>query len=230
MSGLLRRLAEQALGRGDAAIRPLARIPYVAPLELATETVAVAPDPDRTPVPREAGEGPHADPGADAGSPTPPEVLVEPRVSQGRTARAQIPAVGGEGDHAERPSHAHIVGTAEPGAIEGVQPSAGDPPADPAPAAPARGPIHLTLPAPLLAPPPPARSPLLGSAPHRTASGPAEVRRLSEPETNEVHVHIGRIEVTAVQEAPPAKKSRARPTRKPMSLDEYLARRTEGRT
>lgn len=40
---------------------------------------------------------------------------------------------------------------------------------------------------------------------------------------NEVHVHIGRIEVTALPEAPAAK-PRAR-GRQPMSLDEYLARR-----
>lgn len=40
---------------------------------------------------------------------------------------------------------------------------------------------------------------------------------------NEVHVHIGRIEVTALQDAPAAK-PRTR-GRQPMSLDEYLARR-----
>ncbi|WP_157633638.1 hypothetical protein [Thioflavicoccus mobilis] len=45
--------------------------------------------------------------------------------------------------------------------------------------------------------------------------------------TPEVHVHIGRIEVTAVQEPAPARRAprRAAPT---MSLDDYLARRRGG--
>lgn len=43
-------------------------------------------------------------------------------------------------------------------------------------------------------------------------------------ETIEVHVSIGRIEVTAVHEAPPLKRQ-APTTARPMSLDEYLARR-----
>ena len=47
-------------------------------------------------------------------------------------------------------------------------------------------------------------------------------------ETTEVHVTIGRIEVTAVQEAPTQKPApRRRPA--PMSLDEYIAGRQGGR-
>jgi len=44
-------------------------------------------------------------------------------------------------------------------------------------------------------------------------------------EPAEVHIHIGRIEVTAVPEAPPP---RRRPAKKqaPMSLDAYLAARS----
>lgn len=49
----------------------------------------------------------------------------------------------------------------------------------------------------------------------------------AEAAGNEVHVHIGRIEVTAVREAPAAR-MRAAKGRSPMSLDEYLARRREG--
>ena len=41
-------------------------------------------------------------------------------------------------------------------------------------------------------------------------------------------MHIGRIEVTALQEAPVAKKA-AKPLRPPMSLDQYLAKRERGR-
>lgn len=47
-------------------------------------------------------------------------------------------------------------------------------------------------------------------------------------EPTEVHVTIGRIEVTAVH-APPAAKRQSEPVNKLMSLDEYLANRQKGR-
>lgn len=63
---------------------------------------------------------------------------------------------------------------------------------------------------------PPPRSTAM-PAPSLAAEGPAEV-----------HVHIGRIEVTAVQEPAPTKRpSKRGPS--PMSLDEYLARRRGSR-
>jgi hypothetical protein len=46
-------------------------------------------------------------------------------------------------------------------------------------------------------------------------------------EPSEVHIHIGRIEVTAVHEAAPPRRLPA-PRPSPMSLDAYLAKR--GRT
>lgn len=49
-----------------------------------------------------------------------------------------------------------------------------------------------------------------------------------ETEVNEVHVHIGRIEVTAVHEKPVSKPSAIPARRQPMSLDEYLAKRQGG--
>jgi hypothetical protein len=52
----------------------------------------------------------------------------------------------------------------------------------------------------------------------------ADRRAQTVEETTEVHVHIGRIEVTAVHEPPPAKPAASR-RRAPMSLDEYLAKR-----
>jgi hypothetical protein len=55
-----------------------------------------------------------------------------------------------------------------------------------------------------------------------------EIHSVGEPETTEVHVHIGRIEVTAVHEAP-TPKAKPSAARKPMSLDDYLARRKEDR-
>ncbi len=47
------------------------------------------------------------------------------------------------------------------------------------------------------------------------------------PEANEVHVTIGRIEITAVH-APTPSKPAPTPVRQPMSLDEYLAKRNRG--
>jgi len=49
----------------------------------------------------------------------------------------------------------------------------------------------------------------------------------AEAESTEVHVHIGRIEVTAVPESSPTRPAR-RPRREPMSLDDYLAQRQRG--
>ena len=48
-------------------------------------------------------------------------------------------------------------------------------------------------------------------------------------ETTEVHVSIGRIEVTAVHEAPQPKRAPAR-SQRALSLEEYLARRKAGRS
>ena len=69
---------------------------------------------------------------------------------------------------------------------------------------------------------------------HTSALNPGAVTQRGKPggavwqspveETTEVHVSIGRIEVTAVHEAPPPKRQ-APATAKPMTLDEYLARR-----
>jgi hypothetical protein len=55
---------------------------------------------------------------------------------------------------------------------------------------------------------------MTNSTPHAVASG----------EPSEVHIHIGRIEVTAVHEVAP-QRLRPVPTPPPMSLDAYLAKR-----
>lgn len=60
----------------------------------------------------------------------------------------------------------------------------------------------------------------------RTDSGRAPAGRFEE--TTEVHVSIGRIEVTAVHEPAPAKPVAPR-RNAPMSLDDYLAKRHGGR-
>jgi hypothetical protein len=67
------------------------------------------------------------------------------------------------------------------------------------------------------------------SRPHqgRQARAPGETRAPDAP--NEVHVHIGRIEVTAVHEPATAKPKARAPGRQPMSLENYLARRDRSR-
>lgn len=58
----------------------------------------------------------------------------------------------------------------------------------------------------------------------RVRSQPMRYLDTKATETNEVHVTIGRIEITAVHAPQPAKPSPS-PGKKPVSLDEYLAKR-----
>jgi hypothetical protein len=70
-------------------------------------------------------------------------------------------------------------------------------------------------------------APLLPVAPSRRLSRPTTQRNTPAPargELNEVHVNIGRIELTAVHDAPRPRREPAR-TRKPQSLEDYLERR-----
>jgi hypothetical protein len=57
--------------------------------------------------------------------------------------------------------------------------------------------------------------------PERVAAEPAADAPLPPPD---VHIHIGRVELTAIAPPQPARREAAN-TRKPMSLDEYLRRR-----
>ncbi|HVR50796.1 MAG TPA: hypothetical protein VMS38_13750 [Pseudorhodoferax sp.] len=61
-----------------------------------------------------------------------------------------------------------------------------------------------------------------------TAAIPTGAQRTqaAAPQETEVHIHIGRIDVTALHEAPRAK-ARPRERAQPMSLDAYLARRKD---
>ncbi|QKE63246.1 hypothetical protein HNE05_07700 [Aquipseudomonas campi] len=76
----------------------------------------------------------------------------------------------------------------------------------------------LPLPAALLSPRPVAPSQAVTAAP--LASAPP----IPSPQPDEVHIHIGRIEVTAIQESAPSKRA-SRKGAAPLSLDDYLARR-----
>ncbi|MCW5627551.1 MAG: hypothetical protein KIT47_01705 [Rhodoferax sp.] len=73
-----------------------------------------------------------------------------------------------------------------------------------------------------------ARQHLLAPQRVRAPAMPSQPRGRDRPaaaeEATEVHVHIGRIEVTALQPAPAPRKP-ARSGRAPLSLDDYLSRR-----
>jgi hypothetical protein len=87
-------------------------------------------------------------------------------------------------------------------------------------------------------PPPPANALqlLMPQAAIQPASRPASsqakepVRRAAQPsrEPDEIHIHIGRVEVAAIAQ-PAARPAPAAPARRAMSLDEYL-RRSNGRS
>ncbi|TBW39884.1 hypothetical protein E0E54_01590 [Azotobacter chroococcum] len=242
MSGLLRRLAAQAMGRA-APLRPMARTPYAAPpglLEEGADGAApiVGEGGPIFPQDRHSGESRNRVPrqglnqsiSSNLESVTVP---LEPR--PGPTPKAQALDSTDIAQHADRSGASQAPESQSP-----RQPwSQTVPPLQTNSAVFAaaersngcdalQSPASLSMPdfarepAPLLSlsdPEPPvfAGNPFAVS-PSRTASLPVA------SDSTEVHVTIGRIEITAVHEAPPAKRSS--PTKaKPMSLDEYLARR-----
>ena len=74
---------------------------------------------------------------------------------------------------------------------------------------------------------PRAPEPLLPSraaAPTTNSVAAMQIPAATSEVPNEVHVHIGRIEVTAVQSSE-APRRKAKAAQQPMSLDDYLARR-----
>ena len=82
------------------------------------------------------------------------------------------------------------------------------------------------MPAATPRPTPAATMPVAGQSAwsaYSTARSPARAAKAEEP--TEVHVHIGRIDVTAVHE-PAAPRRRPAGAPAPMSLDTYLARRS----
>jgi len=255
MSTLFRRLAAQQLGTPAPRIRPRASLPYQsAPAMLDTPLAdelappAIAPPPaarvvaprhpnSDDPIVEHGPAAPRPSPGADitaaasrqastikgdappAGDPTPlhaPEVLA---LGQLPTRPTDTPPTGSQrltSRRAEstRPSqHAQT-----PGAVAtGSHP---EPSQAPTATSPWPRPLVPTY------QPPSAQTAGLRQQP---ASGASTPQRGHAPEAapDEIHVHIGRIEVTAVSEAPKPK-ARAARGQAPMSLDDYLAKRQRG--
>lgn len=241
MSGLLRRLAAQAMGRAAPPLRPMARTPYAAPpglLEEGADGAApiVGEGGPIIPQDRHSGESWNRVPrqgfnqsvSSDLERATVPP---EPRPSPNPQAQAL--------DSMDIAQHGDRSGASQaPESIRQPWPQTAPPLQSNsvvfAAAERSNGhdaiesPALLSMPGfahepvPLLAlsapvSPAPTGTPFAVS-PSRTASLPVA------SDSTEVHVTIGRIEITAVHEAPPAKRSSPAKA-KPMSLDEYLARR-----
>ena len=236
MSGLLHRLASQTLSGAKPVIHPVARMRYVAPLELIESESLPSPS-DHPSLPGvEPGPGPRTRV-TPASGPTPvarrEADVVRPDL------RPRDPAAAEEGTSGERGAgHRTSDRIATPKSAETEHRASFVEDRLPAEITLLPGPQEAALPAAVPAgrsaemPPPP--TPLVvpvETAPFPSSWDPGPVRaapfaptRDEDREPTEVHVHIGRIEVTAVHEPAPPKRTR-QPARKPMSLDEYLSRR-----
>ncbi|MED5607476.1 hypothetical protein VV867_07245 [Pseudomonas sp. JH-2] len=235
MSGLLRRLAAQAGGQRGVTLHAPARLPF-------------QPAPERL----DSGEArlPAALPGAAL------PALMELPASPAITPTAAVPPARPHAATAQRPGEAPpapAVQAEEPSPVQQPrlpEPLLAEQPLNLVIHAPDAAPTETAAPTPLAmhetpphhqappgvdaAPPSPAAPrlpPLLApmasatAAPTRAAPPPAEpVPR----QPDEVHIHIGRIEVTAIQETAPARRE-ARKGPPPLSLDDYLARRNGDR-
>ncbi|MCY1273847.1 hypothetical protein D9M70_224610 [compost metagenome] len=241
MSGLFRRLAAQASGQRGATLHAPARLPYqpaperlapvdplpAAPAMLPPQPIAVRrPAPD-VPLSSPVRRSPAAATTVAASVPAqPPQVIPEmagdaPPPGSAPTPPAltwTVPApLLGERPVAEAPRS--LAEPPAPPSAPRSEPAAAPPP----PAA------HLDVlvvgpdvpPAPLRLPP--ALLPRAAAAAGRPAPA-LEARAEPAREPDEVHIHIGRIEVTALQEPAPARRE-ARKGPPPLSLDDYLARR-----
>jgi hypothetical protein len=208
MSGFLRKLSAQALGRG-APVRSMARLPYAAfpatfgPMarEQTSSLVAAAPFASAAARPDVLDRTARNEPGIAHGT---PPILLPGRQHEARDAPLSAHAM-------REPADRDL-------AVATMTPPAGSVAAAPVSTPPLLVPI----------PPHPAPPPVFASTAAAATAPTADVHRhFTAAEATEVHVSIGRIELTAVHEAsPPAR--RAAPVKPSIQLHEYLARRQRG--
>jgi hypothetical protein len=206
MSGLLHRLANQAMGTGEANVHAAARSRYSEPLTgMATDQASPDRIHDR---PLHSDWGPASVPGNASA------------VSIGKNPGEERAFRSPESTEA---SISLIPATAPRGQI--IPADTAEPPT---PLVPARvltdeapGP---RVPRQLVEHPGRVRTePAMALRPNAAFDRPLSSTRDTEP--NEVHVHIGRIEVTAVPQPAPPKRRAPAPVRGSMSLTDYLAQR-----
>jgi hypothetical protein len=279
MSGLLKRLARQAIGGGRPSIRPLVSRTIVG-IEPVVEQAAVEPEPNM-PLTRPAPQGSPAKPSAEQAQATinspPVDALLEPDeaaqptsaparshptasptpttdpVQRDVTEPLESPAIsapprdipvqpvqpaGLQDDRdrsAVRELPSEVVATSKIDRVE-IHAAAWDdgPTKDTeSPGTAARAGIDqpAKTPEPLLpVTSDDSRIQARVSPTNRATSDRLNNHITSDSEPNEVHVHIGQIEFTAVHESAPPAKKKPRERRQPMSLDDYLAQRQRSRS
>ncbi|SDC50674.1 hypothetical protein SAMN05444679_103238 [Variovorax sp. CF079] len=235
MTGLLHRLAQRATGNAWT-VRSDVRLPFGA------DGLDRPQDDTAPPLMEAAVPETHA-----PARPRPPEPasLVTAAQEQAVPPLVQSPAVAAQSGRAQ-PVEAEAAATRTPVATTTPAQPPGAPgtpgtAAVPATAMPAMASLHT--PARPQSKPPPRReepAPLLPSQPStaghvaplaQTVRGPAAFALRPAPQAaasqeTEVHIHIGRIDVTALHEAP-RPKARPRERTQPVSLDAYLAARSK---
>ena len=208
MSGLLRNLSGQALGMGPA-VRSAASLPFATPPRFggsrsAVATAASVEAPVQASVARRETLAMHGAPPQHAASSVPtsraaasPDASDAVRLSD----RALEPVIPADIGTMHEDLHSAARGDRAPSEARDLRQALID---------------HTRSLAPLIAATP---------MPSPSAANilPASVNAVRDF-TRDVHVTIGRIEVTAMHDRPVARRS-VPDTRRPMSLDEYLARR-----
>ena len=253
IGGLLHRLGARATGQGWT-VHSDARLPFAAPLALETPTETLpgtqpalhqatppTADTPHTPSPRRTSPAQRAtaQPAVPAPWPTDPDAAAHP--AHPADAVHGHPRATATPDPMLPPAS-----PASPPPLVAIDPQARYTQAHPAQP---RQPMAHAAQAEALAatptrpgtadrraePPPPTEPPALMPAAPRAHALPGQhpaaqhapgqrASATTPAPTTEVHVHIGRIEVTALQ--PPAPRTRPAPERaQPVSLDEYLARK-----
>lgn len=225
MSGFLRRLAGRAMGE-QSPVRSVVRMPFAVPPAAPEESrIAVSPAP-REPVaavPETRISRPAASPPETAHAPdkTEPRPLLYMPQPAGPDRNQRLSPVS-RADDASRAGAMPVqsVEQHERTYVEHESGAGHEPQRARDVAAPAVVPFVEPLLPPVAETPGPVPSPVGPQWPFapRDTSAPT-----SQP--TEVHVNIGRIELTAIHDAAPVKPARAA---KPMSLDDYLARKRGG--
>jgi hypothetical protein len=224
MSGYLTRLAARALSQAPA-VHANARLPFFGTDDPLPEADGPTIETDRRPGIERDVEAPPITASAKPAAGSQPRTSAVPHpgrplaISITQPAAAATPKARELGTPVPKP---RVVQTPGP-AVEA--------PSDP-PLAPIGEPV--LRPAVTPSPVPAAETPLARA---RAISPPIVRPRATERQTRErpppapeaarpdVHIHIGRIELTAAPDSPAPRRS-SKPAKKPMSLDDYLQRRT----
>lgn len=228
MAGYFRQLADRIMDPAPG-LRPLGIVSGVqmrdhgfeelpAPIGYATRPRAVAADHIEDPSPeRTSRDGPAKRPMAEA------DAIVMPPGNSLRTSEGTQPTVPSPIDvEGARPTAQHVLPQPSPTDVR-VPPAAHDREREQA------APLASVSPRPTSALQTPSRlhtrPAVVPSTPTRTRQQPdRRIRRADAETAPEVHIHIGRIELTAVAPPKPPRRESAA-ARKPMSLDEYLQHR-----